>query len=131
MLLAAPVFHDEAQTVGIEKEPLRVTSTRRPQVDKEHDRELEPLGGMDGEQRHGVGGGRLLSRLSHRQLGIGDLVQVANEVADARERKLALETRRQLEDLAQVEQRARAAVSMRAQLRPAEISSLLEQPVQD
>src|SRR5712691_1054829 len=86
---------------------------------------------MDGEQRYGVRGGRLLSRLSHRQLGVDDLVQVSNEVADARERKLALETRCELEDLAQVEQRARAAVSLRSQLCPTEISGLLEQLVQD
>src|SRR5712692_1172138 len=131
VLLATPVLHHETQTVGVEEEPLGVAGSRGPQVDQEHDRELEALGGVDGEQRHGVGGGRLARRLSHRQLGVDDLVQVTNEVADARERKLAFEARRQLEDLAQVQQRAGAAVSLRTQLRPAKVSSLLEQPVQD
>ena len=50
---------------------------------------------------------------------------------DARERKVALEPAGQLKDLAQVEQRTRAAVPLRAQLRPAQIPALLQEAVQD
>src|SRR5450759_5408833 len=56
---------------------------------------------------------------------------MAHEVADAREREVALEARRKLKDLAQVEQRARAAVSLRAELGPAEVSGFFEEPVEN
>src|ERR1700730_751379 len=116
MLLAAPVLHDETEIVRIEEETLCVTRARRAQVDQEHRRKLEAFGRMDREQRDGVSGRGLLRRLSDRQLGVDDLVEVADKVADARQRELSLETRRQLKDFAQVQQRARAAISLRPQL---------------
>src|SRR2546428_616282 len=48
-----------------------------------------------------------------------------------RQRQVAFETPRELKNLAQVEQRARAAVALRAQLGPAQVSTLLEQAVED
>src|SRR5207302_448000 len=62
MLLAPPVLHDEAEFVGVEKQPLRVARSRRSQVDQEDDWELETLRGVDREQRDGVGTGCLLGR---------------------------------------------------------------------
>src|SRR6267378_3067983 len=56
---------------------------------------------------------------------------MADEVADSGERKVALESARQLEDLAQVEQSPRAAVPLGAQLGPAQVAAFLEQAIQD
>src|SRR5256885_2444750 len=56
---------------------------------------------------------------------------MTDEIADPRERKVALEAPGELEHLAQVEQGSRASVSLGAELRPAQVSALLEQPVQD
>src|SRR5437879_9945169 len=86
---------------------------------------------MNREQRDGGGGGRLLAGLADRQLGVDDLVEVADEITDAGQRELTLEPRRELEDLAQVQQRARAAVALRSELRPAQVARLLEQAIQD
>ena len=78
-----------------------------------------------------MGAGRLLCRLADGQLRVDDLVEMAHEIADAGERQVAFEAPRELKNLAQVEQRARAAVALRAQLGPAQVSTLLEQPVED
>src|SRR6476620_8880917 len=115
MPLAAPVLHDEAEVVGVEEETLRVARSRRPQVDEKDDRKLEALRGVDREQRHGFRG-RFFRRLAHRQLSIDDLVEVAHEVPDSSQREVSLEPSRELKDLAQVEEGARAAVTLRAQL---------------
>ena len=131
MLLATPVLHHEAEPVGVEEKALGVTGSCRPQVDQEHDRELEPFGGMNREQRDGVRGGRLLAGLADRQLGVDDLVEVAHKISNACQRELAFEARRKLEDLAQVEQRAGAAVSLRTKLRPPQVARFLEQAVED
>src|SRR2546423_12950205 len=56
---------------------------------------------------------------------------MAHEIADAGERQVAFEAPSKLKNLAQVEQRARAAVALRAQLGPAQVSTLLEQAVED
>ena len=114
MLLAPPVLHDETEFVGVEKQPLRVARSRRSQVDQENDWELETLRGVDREQRDGVGTGCLLRRLADRKLRVDDLIEVADEVADSRERDVALESPGELEHLAQVEEGARAAVALRA-----------------
>ena len=131
MLLAPPVLHDEAEFVGVEKQPLRVARSRRSQVDQENDWELETLRGVDREQRDGVGTGCLLRRLADRKLRVDDLIEVADEVADSRERDVALESPGELEHLAQVEEGARAAVALRAQLGPAQVATLFEQAVED
>src|SRR5256886_15846006 len=55
---------------------------------------------------------------------------MAHEIADAGERQVAFEAPSKLKNLAQVEQRARAAVALRAQLGPAQVSTLLEQAVE-
>ena len=86
---------------------------------------------MDGQQRHRLRALSLLHRLADRQLRIDHLVEVADEVSDPGHGQVAFETAGELEDLAQVEQGARASVALRAQLRPAEVTALLEQPVQD
>ena len=85
---------------------------------------------MDREQRHRLRARGLFGRLADRQLGVDDLVQVAHEVADTGEREVALEAPRQLEHLAKVEQSARAAVALRAQLGPAQVPAFLEQAVE-
>src|SRR3989475_12257563 len=131
MPFAAPVLHHEAEVVRIEEQALRIAWTWRPQVDQEDDRELEAFRGMDREQRHRLRTGRLFGRLSDRQLRVDDLVEVAHEIPDPRERQVAFEATRQLKDLAQVEQRARAAVAVRPQLSPAQVSTLLEEAVED
>ncbi len=56
---------------------------------------------------------------------------MAHEIADPGEREVAFEASRELENLAEVEERARAAVPLRAQLGPAQIPAFLEQPVED
>ena len=56
---------------------------------------------------------------------------MADEVADSRERDVALESPGELEHLAQVEEGARAAVALRAQLGPAQVAALFEQAVED
>ena len=86
---------------------------------------------MDGEQRDGLRAFGLLGRLSDGQLRVDDLVEVPHEVADPGQREVTFEPARELKDLAQVEQRSRASVSLRAQLGPAQVSALLEQPVED
>src|SRR3989475_6552545 len=131
MPFAAPVLHHEAEVVRIEEQALRIAWTWRPQVDQEDDRELEAFRGMDREQRHRLRTGRLFGRLSDRQLRVDDLVEVTHEIPDPRQRQVAFEATRQLKDLAQVEQRARAAVALRPQLSPAQVSTLLEAAVVD
>src|SRR5438270_8468125 len=131
MPFAAPVLHHEAELVRIEEQPLRVAWSWRTQVDQEDDRELETLGSVDREQGHSLCAGRLFGRLTDRQLRVDDLVQVAHEVADPRERQIAFEPTGQLKDLAQVEQSARAAVALRPQLSPPQVSALLEEAIED
>ena len=131
VLLAAPALHHEPKPIRVEEQPLRVARARRPQVDHEHDGKLEALGRVDREERDRLGAVGLLGRLADGKLGVDHLVQVADEVADPGEREIAFEASRELEHLAQVQQRPRAAVAMGAQLRPAEVAALLEQAVED
>ena len=56
---------------------------------------------------------------------------MANEITDPRERQVTLEPPGELEHLAQVEERSGASVSLSPELSPAQVSALLEQPVQD
>src|ERR1700682_4314785 len=130
MLVAAPVLHHEPEAIWVEEETLGIARARRAQVDQEDHRELEALRGVHGQQRDRVGGGGLLGRLTNRQLGIDHLVEGAGEIADARQSEVALESRGQLKTLAQVEQRPRATISLGAKLGPAQISALLQQPVE-
>ena len=131
MLLSSPVLHHEAEAVRVEEQPLAVARTRRTEVDEENDRELQALGRVNRQQRHGVRRRDSLERFADRQVGIDDLVQVPHEISDARKHQVAFEEGRELEHLAQVEERAGAAVPLRAQLRPAQVSGFLEQPVED
>src|SRR3979411_512969 len=131
MLLAPPVLDHEAKAVRIEEETFGIPRPWRSQVDEKHNRKLEALGGMDRQQRNSFGGRGFLRRLTHRQLRIDHLVEMADEVADSGERKVALESARQLEDLAQVEQSPRAAVPLGAQLGPAQVAAFLKQAIQD
>src|SRR5713101_4291601 len=102
MLLASPGLHHETKVVRIEKEAFRVAGPRRSQVDQEHHGKLEALCRMNRQQGDGVRGGRVLCRLAHRKLRVDHLVQVPDEVADSGEREIALETPRQLKNLAQI-----------------------------
>src|SRR6266851_2976507 len=131
MLLAAPVLHHEAEVVGIEEEALRVARAGWPQVDDEHYWKLEALGGVYGQHRDRIRTGRFLGGLADGQLGVDDLVEVAHEVADSGEGDVALESPRQLKDLAQVEQGARAAVALGAKFGPAQVTALFEEAVED
>ena len=131
MLLATPVFHHESEAVGVEEQPLGVARAWRPQVDQEDNRELKSFRGVNRQERHRFSARGLFRRLSDGKLGIDDLVEVAHEVADPGQGQVALKASGQLKDLAQVEQRARAAVSLGAQLGPAQVATLLEQPIED
>ena len=131
MLLAAPVLHHKAEVVGVEEKALGVPRPRRPQVDQEHHRELQPLGRVDREQRDRFGARSLFCGLADGQLGIDHLVQVAHEVADPSQRQVAFEATRELKDLAQVEKGSRAAVSVGTELRPPQITALFEQAIEN
>src|SRR5258708_39553383 len=115
MLVASPVLHDEPEVVGVEEETLRIPRPRRPQVDQEDDGKLETLGRMNRQQRNRIGGGQFLRRLTHGQLRVDDLIEVAHEVANAGQGEVAFETRGKLKDLAEIEQRSGAAVSLGAE----------------
>src|SRR5438477_13165007 len=56
---------------------------------------------------------------------------MAHENGDAGEGQVAVRAPSKLKNLAQVEEPARAAVALRAQLGPAQVSTLLEQAVED
>src|SRR3989442_12890900 len=103
----------------------------RGKVDKYHVRKLETLRRVDRQQRDRLRQRGLLGRLADRQVGVDDLVEMANEITDPRERQVTLEPPGELEHLAQVEERSGASVSLSPEFSPAQVSALLEQPVQD
>ncbi len=86
---------------------------------------------MDRQQGNRLRTFGLRDRLADGQVGVNDLVEVADEVANACHGQVALEAAGELENLAQVQQRPRAAVTLGAQLRPAQVAALFEQPVED
>ena len=131
MFFATPVLHHETEIVRIEEEPLGVARTRWTQVDKKDDWELEALRRVNRQQRDRLGQRRLLGSFTDGEVGVDYLVEVAHEIADAGQGEVALEPPRELEDLAQVEQRAGAAVTLGAKLSPPQVTALLEQAVED